>query len=41
MEKGVPFTLIPIDHGEHEFAGGDPQKIREAYKPWENLSKNI
>jgi acetyl esterase/lipase len=31
-EKGVPFTLIPIDHGEHGFEGGDPQKIREAYK---------
>ena len=32
MEKGVPFTLIPIDHGEHGFGGGDPQKIRDAYK---------
>jgi acetyl esterase/lipase len=32
MEKGVPFTLIPIDHGEHGFGGGDPQKISEAYK---------
>jgi acetyl esterase/lipase len=31
-QKGVPFTFIPIDHGEHLFAGGDPQKIREAYK---------
>ena len=31
-QKGVPFTLIPIDHGEHGFGGGDPQKIREAYK---------
>ena len=31
-EKGVPFTLIPIDHGEHGFEGGDPQKIKEAYK---------
>jgi len=31
-EKGVPFALIPIDHGEHGFEGGDPQKIKEAYK---------
>jgi acetyl esterase/lipase len=31
-EKGVPSTLIPIEHGEHLFEGGDPQKIREAYK---------
>jgi len=31
-QKGVPFTPIPIDHGEHLFGGGDPQKIREAYK---------
>jgi len=31
-QKGVPFTLIPIVHGEHGFGGGDPQKIREAYK---------
>jgi acetyl esterase/lipase len=31
-QKGVPFTFIPIDHGEHMFAGGDPQKIREAYQ---------
>jgi acetyl esterase/lipase len=31
-EKGVPSTLIPIEHGEHLFEGGDPQKIRETYK---------
>jgi len=31
-EKGVPSTLIPIEHGEHLFEGGDPQKIREAYQ---------
>jgi len=31
-QKGVPFTFIPIDHGEHGFGGGDPQKITEAYK---------
>jgi acetyl esterase/lipase len=31
-QKGVSFTLISIDHGEHGFEGGDPQKIREAYK---------
>ena len=31
-QKGVPFALIPINHGEHGFGGGDPQKIREAYK---------
>jgi len=31
-EKGVPFTLIPIDYGEHGFEGGDLQKIKEAYK---------
>ena len=31
-ENGVPSTLIPIEHGEHGFGGGDPQKIREAYK---------
>jgi acetyl esterase/lipase len=31
-QKGVPFTFIPIDQGEHEFEGGDPQEIREAYK---------
>jgi acetyl esterase/lipase len=31
-QKGVPVTLIPIDHGEHGFRGGDPQKIEEAYK---------
>jgi acetyl esterase/lipase len=31
-QKGVPFTLIPIDHGEHGLEGGDPQKITEAYK---------
>ena len=32
MEKGVPFTVIPIDYGEHGFGGGDQQKISEAYK---------
>jgi acetyl esterase/lipase len=31
-QKGVPFTFIPIDHGEHGFEGGDAQRIREAYK---------
>ena len=31
-QKGVPVTFIPIDHGEHGFRGGDPQKIEEAYK---------
>jgi dipeptidyl aminopeptidase/acylaminoacyl peptidase len=31
-EKGIPFSLIPIEHGEHSFKGGDPQKIREAYQ---------
>jgi acetyl esterase/lipase len=31
-QKGVHFTLIPIDHGEHGLEGGDPQKITEAYK---------
>jgi acetyl esterase/lipase len=31
-QKGVPFTLIPIEHGEHGLEGGDPQKITEAYK---------
>jgi acetyl esterase/lipase len=31
-QHGVPFTFIPIDHGEHGFRGGDPQKIEEAYK---------
>jgi acetyl esterase/lipase len=38
-QKGVPFTLIPIDHGEHGFGGGDPQKIREAYKAMEKFIK--
>ena len=37
--KGVPFTLIPIDHGEHGFEGGDPQKIREVYKAMEEFIK--
>ena len=31
-EKGIPFSLISIEHGEHSFKGGDPQKIREAYQ---------
>jgi acetyl esterase/lipase len=38
-QKGVPFTLIPIDHGEHGFEGGDPQKIREAYRAMEKFIK--
>jgi acetyl esterase/lipase len=38
-QKGVPFTFIPIDHGEHGFGGGDPQKIREAYKAMEKFIK--
>jgi acetyl esterase/lipase len=38
-QKGVPFTLIPIDQGEHGFGGGDPQKIREAYKAMEEFIK--
>jgi hypothetical protein len=31
-QKRVPFSFIPIDHGEHFLEGGDPHKIREAYK---------
>jgi acetyl esterase/lipase len=31
-QKGVPFTLISIDHGEHGLKGADPQKITEAYQ---------
>jgi acetyl esterase/lipase len=31
-QKRVPFSFIPIDHGEHFLEGGDPQKIREASK---------
>jgi acetyl esterase/lipase len=38
-QKGVPFTLIPIDQGEHGFEGGDPQKIEEAYKAMEEFIK--
>jgi acetyl esterase/lipase len=38
-QKGVPFTLIPIDHGEHGFEGGDPQKIGEAYRAMEKFIK--
>jgi dipeptidyl aminopeptidase/acylaminoacyl peptidase len=38
-QKGVPFTLIPIDHGGHGFEGGDPQKIREAYRVMEKFIK--
>jgi acetyl esterase/lipase len=38
-QKGVPFAFIPIDHGEHGFGGGDPQKIREAYKAMEEFIK--
>jgi acetyl esterase/lipase len=38
-EKGVPSTLIPIEHGEHLFEGGDPQKIREAYKAMREFIK--
>jgi acetyl esterase/lipase len=38
-QKGVPFTLIPIDHGEHGFEGGDPQKIGEAYRAVEKFIK--
>jgi acetyl esterase/lipase len=30
--KAVPYAFIAIDHGEHGFEGGDPEKIGEAYK---------
>jgi acetyl esterase/lipase len=38
-QKGVPFTLIPIENGEHGFEGGDPQKIRDAYKAMREFIK--
>jgi acetyl esterase/lipase len=31
-QKRVPYAFISIDHGEHGFEGGDPEKIGEAYK---------
>ena len=30
--RGVPYTLVSIDKGEHGLGGGDPQKVEEAYK---------
>jgi acetyl esterase/lipase len=29
---GVPFILRPVERAEHGLAGGDPEKIREAYQ---------
>ena len=30
-EHGVPYIFLPIQKGEHEFVGGDPAEIRDAY----------
>lgn len=30
-KHGVPYIFLPIQKGEHEFVGGDPVEIRDAY----------
>jgi hypothetical protein len=30
-EHGVPYIFLPIQKGEHEFVGGNPAQIRDAY----------
>lgn len=30
-EHGVPYIFLPIQKGEHEFVGGNPVQIRDAY----------
>ena len=39
-QKGVPFTIIPINRGGHGLEGGDPQKIREAYETMAEFIKD-
>ena len=30
--KGVPHTLITLDHGEHGFGGADPALVEQAHQ---------
>jgi dipeptidyl aminopeptidase/acylaminoacyl peptidase len=30
-EHGVPYIFLPIQKGEHEFVGGNPAQVRDAY----------